>query len=144
MVGWPCPVLTFLWADYKGVQGKLLCYCLQPWYLIACYSGALQSQALSYNINLDFGRNCYSPEQLLYGDGSLLKCHLSKHNWRPLPFPKCDSHPDRLIEIQVFRKGLCGNDIFTTSTKNCSFWGLPCYFIHWGEMGIRTVQYCQA
>lgn len=57
VLGWPCPVFTFLWLDYRGVQGELLCYCLRPWYLIACYSGALQSHVLPCNINLGLERN---------------------------------------------------------------------------------------
>lgn len=61
MAGWPCPVLTFPGVDYKGVQGEL-CYCLQPWYLIACYRGALKSHALPYNIDLDHERNLFLPK----------------------------------------------------------------------------------
>lgn len=85
MAGWPCPVLTFPGVDYKGVQGEL-CYCLQPWYLIACYRGALKSHALPYNIDL------------------CLRCqwHLNKHNWRPVPLLQCNSHPKSLIEVRVF------------------------------------------
>lgn len=47
------PCSNVRWDDYKGVQGELVCYCLWPWYLILCSSGALQSNALSYDINFD-------------------------------------------------------------------------------------------
>lgn len=39
------------------------------------------------------------------------KWHLSKHNWRPIPFSQCHSHPNCSIEIQVSHKRLCWNGI---------------------------------
>lgn len=113
MVGWPCPVLTSPRVDYKGVQGELLCYCLQPWYLIACYGGELQSHALSYNINLDLKRNLLFAGAIAAWRWAF-KWHLRENAVKRLaPFSRRSSC---LMENHVFHQRLCWH-AFATNTQ---------------------------
>lgn len=145
MVGWQCSV--FSWVDYKGVQGKLLCYCLQPQHLIVCYNGTLQSHTLSYNINLDPWRNLlFIKAQLLHRNSAIWV------NTTEGLSPSGNSYPNCLIGSQVSNRHLCWNSILLPQALNtaahisCAFsetFYLPhlrvsrCNIGLWGALGMR-------
>lgn len=85
------------------------------------------------------------------------KWHLSEHNWRPIPFWQCNSHPNCLIGIQLSHKRLCWNSIvipqaLNTAAHISSSFSVTFYLHHlrvflcniapWGELKMRTVLGC--
>lgn len=128
IAGWLCPVLTFPRADYKGVQGELLCYCLQLRYLIACYGGALQSHVLPCNINLDLERNLLLQRKVMQYcfRGGYDKWRLSVHNKEPSSW--CKPRPNCFREI--FHKRLCWKGALLPWPQSSTFLCALAIYLH--------------
>ena len=72
------------------------------------------------------------------------KWHPSEHNWRPIPFWQCNSHPNCLIGIQVFpQTSLLEQHRSTTSLKRCSS-HFFCLLRNFLFEGFFHLQYCSS
>lgn len=130
--GWmavPCVNISLSWLQRSSRRTALLLLTAMVPNSMLQWSTSITGAVIQYQFGLrkEFvihQSNCCI-EMVLYS-----KWHLSKNNWGPLLFSRCDSHPDCSIEIQVFHKGLCGNDIFLLQTLKTAARGSETFCLH--------------
>lgn len=117
--GWtvmPCVNDSLSWLQRSSRQTALLLLTAMVPNSMLQWSTSIACAVIQYQFPLKefviHQSNCRIEMVLYYN------WHLSEHNWRPIPFWQCNSHPNCLIGIQVSHKHLCWNCILLPQVLN--------------------------